>query len=149
VWLWPPVEPDVPGVAEPVVPLDELEDEESLLELEEEEELPAALDVLEPACADALAVPAARAAIEPASPRNVAALSTAATTRERFAACRRRRMAGRRVVTRPVFAAGAPSAGGEPPSSPDPRAEFMPSPRGVESTRRTLDHGHEPEVQLT
>ncbi len=91
VWVWPLPEVEPADADQPVVPLEEL-DEELLFELDEDdEELPEPVDVAEPVVAETVDVPAARAAIEPASPRNVAALSRAASIRDRFATCRRRR----------------------------------------------------------
>jgi hypothetical protein len=142
-----PVAPEEPGEADHVVlPLDELELEELLLELDDDDELVEEPEVVEPV-ESAAVVATERAAIVPASPRNVAGLSSAATTRDRFAACRRRR----RRVGGSATDAGGPDrgepgnwlvlpmsgrgAGGAPPSHRNPDVSRMSSPR-VPSTRR-------------
>lgn len=112
VFGWEPG-PDEPGEADhPLEPEDEpeeLEEDEPdddepdvPVELEEpvEPELPEPdVELFEPVEERDVAVwVAARAAIEPARPRNVRTLKAAATTRERRAAWRRLRGAGRRGV---------------------------------------------------
>src|SRR5438876_12182216 len=121
-WL---LEPEDPGEADHPLELEPPE-EDFAEELEEPEpdveELPAAVTVV---------VLAARAAIEPARPRNVAALSTPATTRERFAAWRRlRRGAGRRAGIRARSGA---------PSRRNPGVGSMSSPRSPAVTEGRLD----------
>jgi hypothetical protein len=131
VWVVPPLEE--PGEADiPEELLDEPEEEvESLPEDDDEVK-----EVLEPFVAAAAVVVAARAAIDPTSPRNVAALRAAATTRERFAAWRRLRAGG---AGRAEGVDGVRPSEAGAPSHRKLGVWSMAAPRRVESMRRTLD----------
>lgn len=148
-----PADPDDPGEADQP-PDPELEDPDELVDDEPFEPVPSAVDLVEddPAEVDA-AVPAERAAIDPARPRNAAALRTPAATRERFATWRR--LWGRGPGGDAIEPAGgdgggnrrAPRAAGS--SHEEQCVGSMSSPRLVECMRGSLEGAHEAPVPAT